>query len=87
MIELAVDNTNVSEFPHANLNDIAAMARKFADDLESGKYGETARVIVIAENECGLNIFGWGANTTPYELMGLFEASKLRVFAEDLGDD
>ena len=35
MIELAVDNTNVSEFPHANLNDIAAMARKFADDLES----------------------------------------------------
>ena len=79
-----MDNTNVETFPLQNLNDIAAMARRFADDLEADKYGDVQRVILIAENESGLNILGWGSHTTAYELMGMFEASKLRVFADSI---
>ena len=84
-IKLAVDN--VTPIPCSNLRDVAAMARKFADDLDAGQYGEVNRVVVIAENGDGISIFGWGVATTAYELMGLFEASKLRVFADDLVDD
>lgn len=87
MIELAVDNTNVEQLPVRNLTDIAGMARGFAEDAEQGKWGQVDRVVCIVENESGLVILGWGENTTAYELMGIFEAAKLRVFAEDLTGD
>ena len=84
-IKLAVDN--VTQIPCSNLRDVSAMARKFADDIDAGEYGEVDRVICIAENETGISIFGWGIGTSAYELMGLFEAAKLRVFADDMIDD
>lgn len=80
-IKLAVDN--VSQLPVANLKDIADMARRFADAIDAGEHGEVDRVVCLVQNEDGISIFGWGENTTAYELMGLFEAGKLRVFAED----
>ena len=84
---LRLVDDNVTPLPVRNLNDIASMARGFADDLDSQAYGEVTRVICIAEHEAGLAILGWGENTSPYELMGLFEAAKLRVFADDAIDD
>jgi hypothetical protein len=78
---LAVDN--VAELPVCNLNDIAGMARKFAGDLESGTHGEAMRVIVILHRpDNSMALFGWGENATDMELMGTFEAAKLRVFAD-----
>ena len=84
---LRIVSDNTVALPVGNLRDVAAMARRFADQIDAGEHGAVDRVICIAENESGINIFGWGENTTAYELMGLFEAAKLRVFAEDFVDD
>ena len=87
MIELAVDNTNVVTLDTGNLMDMAGMARRFADNIEKGEWGDVTRVIAIVEYEGTMAILPWGENTSPYELMGMFEAAKLRVFADDLVDD
>ena len=88
MIELAVDNSNVMLLPIGNLMDIASMARRFADAVEAGEYAKPTRAIIIVERPDGLSILSWGEGTSAYELMGLFEAAKLRVFADDvLGDE
>ena len=86
MIELAVDNT-VTTLPVGNLNDIASMARRFADQVEAGEYSKPNRAIVIVERDDGLTILSWGQGLSAYELMGILEAAKLNVFAEDLADD
>ena len=83
-----VHDSNVEELPIGNLMDIAGMARRFADDLDSGSHGEVFRTVVLIQREDNsLAIFGWGENTSAMELMGLFEAAKLRVFAEDFVQD
>ena len=86
MIELAVDNTVVT-LPVGNLSDIAGMARRFADQIEAGEYSGPTRAIVIVDRDDGLTVLSWGQGLSAYELMGIFEAAKLNVFAEDLADD
>ena len=85
-IRLVSDNTNVEELPVGNLRDVAGMARRFGDAIDKGEWGQVDRVVCILENENGISLLGWGENTTAYELMGMFEAAKLRVFAEDLSE-
>lgn len=85
IVTLAYDN--VTELPRGNLRDVADMAHRFADRVDAGELGEVNRAVCIVENENGLVLLGWGEGTTAYELMGLFEAAKLRVFADDLIDD
>jgi hypothetical protein len=80
---LKLVSDNVSELPVGNLMDIGGMARRFADDLEAGHYGDVLRTVTIVECDGGIILLGWGENTSSYELMGLFEAAKLRVFADD----
>jgi hypothetical protein len=85
-LKLVSDNT--VELPVGNLMDIGGMARRFADDAEAGDHGDILRTVVVVQNEDGaLRILGWGENTSSFELMGLFEAAKLRVFADDLIHD
>jgi hypothetical protein len=87
-VSLKLVSDNVSELPVGNLMDIGGMARRFADDLDAGEYGDVLRTIVVAQRDDGaLVILGWGENTSAYELMGLFEAAKLRVFADDVIED
>lgn len=86
-LRIVSDNTNVENLPIRNLADIGGMSRGFADDIDEGKWGKVDRVICLVENENGISILGWGDNTSAYELMGMFEAAKLRVFAEDFCDD
>jgi hypothetical protein len=81
-LRVVVDNT-VSELDVYNFQDIADCARRYADQLEASEQGDPFRCIVIAQTDEGLAISVWGENTTAYELMGLFEAAKLRVFADD----
>lgn len=78
---------NVAELPVGNLMDIAGMARRFADHLDAGEYGEVTRAVVIVETSDALTLLGWGENTTAYELMGMFEAAKLRAFSDQFTDD
>lgn len=84
-LKLVSDNT--VELPVGNLMDISGMARRFADGLDKGEFGDVIRTVCIIETECGLTLLGWGENTSAYELMGLFEAAKLRVFADDAIDE
>ncbi len=86
-LKIAVDNTNVTEFPHCNLMDIAAMSRRFADNIDAGEWPDMSRAVLLVEFGGSLAVLPWGESTTPYELMGLFEAAKLRVFADGLIDD
>lgn len=85
---LKLVSDNVTELPVGNLMDIGGMARRYADDIDRGEYGDVERAVVITQLSDGsLNIMGWGENTNAYELMGLFEAAKLRVFADDAIED
>lgn len=87
-LKLIHDAENVSNIPVGNLLDIGGMARRFADEVDAGRHGQVSRVILMVEDEDGIRVLGWGArDATPYELMGLFEAAKLRVFADDFIDD
>jgi hypothetical protein len=87
-MKLVVDNSNVEQFPASNVRDLPSMARALADDLDKGLHGEVVSLITIMVRPDGLAISWWGENCTPYELMGLFEAAKLRVFADDaIGDE
>jgi hypothetical protein len=84
---LRIVSDNTVELPVGNLQDIAGMAHRFADDVEAGDYAGITRSVTIVECDRGLVLLGWGENTNSYELMGLFEAAKLRVFADDFVDD
>jgi hypothetical protein len=86
-VTLRVVSDNTLPLPIGNLMDIAGMARRFADQIDAGEYGDVIRAVVVLETPEALTTIGWGENTTAYELMGIFEAAKLRVFADDLIDD
>ena len=87
MIELAVDNTNVVHMPVANVGDLPQMLRLLADDLAASAHGDVISVVSIVVRPDGLSIFGFGDNCSAYEMMGMFEAAKLRVFADDMVED
>jgi len=63
-----------------NFQDIAACARKFADQLEAGKQGEPTRVICVLEFADGLALSVWGENPSSYEMIGLLDAAKARAY-------
>ena len=87
-MRLVVDNENVSELPVRNLGDVANMARGFADDVDAGEWFDIHRAVCVVQCEDGtLTVLGWGENTTAFELMGIFEAAKLQVFADHVSDD
>lgn len=80
---LAVDNVTV--LPVANLMDIAGMARKFADDIEAGRYGEPTRAIVILDCGNAMHQFGWGESLSMYEALGILEAAKSVSYESNFG--
>ena len=78
---------NVSELPVGNLQDVAGMARRFADDVDNGEWPGIHRAIVVVQTEDGvLTILGWGENSTAFEMMGICEAAKLQAFADYVSD-
>lgn len=69
---------NVVELPVQNLNDIPALARQFADDIEAGEYGKPNRVIVIMDAD-DLHTFGWGDVGSAFASIGLLDAAKFTM--------
>ena len=63
--------------PEATLAD---ELQDFTDNVEVDATGVIS-VVVLAGGD--LRIAWFGEDYSPYELMGLFEAAKLRVFADD----
>lgn len=76
---------NIVSLPVNNLNDIARMARQFADDLEAGKYAGTTTVVVAMECDEGLISFGWGDADDGFRVAGLFHAAAHTQLSEMVG--
>lgn len=56
----------------------------FVDNLDEQAVGAIT-ALVLADGS--IKIVWFGEDYSPYELMGLFEAAKLRVFADDCCDE
>ena len=84
-MRLVVDN--VSAIPVGNLQDVAGMARRFAERIEAGEFGDVTRVTLLIENGEMQQRESWGDMPTGYELMGMLDAAKMAVFADMYDDD
>jgi hypothetical protein len=84
-LKLVADNT--VELPIVNVADVAANLRLLADTIERGDLTDIRSCVFVLVTEDGLSIHVKGENCSPYELMGIFESAKLRVFAEDAIED
>ena len=82
-MKLVVDNSNIETIPVGNLQDIAGMARRFADQVDANDYGEVTRVMVIVETTDGLSANLWGENASGYEKIGLLATLQMMIFADD----
>jgi hypothetical protein len=51
---------NLAEFPLKGLNNIPAMARAFADQVEACDFGDIETVLVIIDTDECLRALGWG---------------------------
>lgn len=58
----------------ANANDIPAMAREMATDIEAGDYGDVTRAaVVLLTSDGAVEVFGWGKETQRLEVLGMFQ--------------
>jgi hypothetical protein len=65
--------------------DIAAMLRQYAGEIEAGQYGDDVIcALLVLETPAKPLVLGCGEEPSPYEMMGLFEAAKLNVFADQV---
>jgi hypothetical protein len=83
-LRLVSDNANPTG---PDYGDIPAMLRQYANEIEAGQYGEVISAVIVLELEEDISILGCGEDPTPYELMGVFEAAKLKIFADSYNGD
>jgi hypothetical protein len=83
-LRLVSDNAEPRSPDYAN---IPEMLRQYAAEIEAGAYGDPICAVLIIERADQLAILGCGEEPTAYEMMGLFEAAKLKAFADDFVDD
>ena len=86
-IKIAVDNTNVEAFPALNLQDIAACARKFADEVEKGSFGEVVSAMLVIDSDEGMDTLHWGEAMNIREAIGTFDIAKAHFIAKIIGGD
>jgi hypothetical protein len=81
-----VEKNNVADFPISNLQDIAAMARRFADEL-GNEDSQVTRAVVVIDRQDGLRVEYWGQDANAFEIMGILDYAKLTIFADDVSGD
>jgi hypothetical protein len=86
-LRLAHDSADVIPLEIYNFQNIAACARKFADQLEAGELGDPSHIVLVSVQPDGIALSLWGDNATGYEIMGILEAAKLRAHDANLIDD
>jgi hypothetical protein len=82
-----VHDSNVVELDTPNYGDVPACLRRLADEIEQAIHADVFRAVVVLQTDEALSLATLGESSSAYELMGLFEAAKLRVFADDAIDD
>lgn len=85
-LKVAVDNTNVEAFPALNLQDIAACARKFADSVDAGEFGQIASAMLVLDVEDGMETLHWGEAMSLREAIGTFDIAKAHFIAKIIGE-
>ena len=81
-LRLVTENDHPGRPDYAN---IAEMLRQYAAEIEAGQYGEDVICgLLILETPERPIVLGCGEEPSPYEMMGLFEAAKLNVFADQV---
>jgi hypothetical protein len=78
-IHLAVDNTNIEEFPGVNLGDVRLAMEAVAKRIEEGEWGAVTNGILILETEEGIEQFHWGKLSTAIEAIGLLCLARARL--------
>lgn len=68
------------------MNDIPALARTLADDVERGDYGNVRRVLVIMDAD-DLHTFGWGDVGDAFASIGLIDAAKFTMLTSMFVED
>jgi hypothetical protein len=76
---------NIVTLPVNNLNDIPAMARRFADDVEAGVYGVVDAVVVSITTDTGFTSFGWGDADDGFKVVGMLQCAANVQIADMMG--
>lgn len=66
----------VVPFPGNAFRDIAKAARRFADALEAGEYGEPGSAVLVIDSPDCVWIEQWGEGSSPYQAIGLLKTGK-----------
>lgn len=65
--------------PESDMRDIAAMARRFADDVEAGKYRDLSTVALVAESGIDVYLLSWGAVGSRADVLRLLSRGQHRL--------
>jgi hypothetical protein len=83
-LKLVHDDSVVVEMDeYAN---IAAMARKFADDVEAGEHPGLRTATILLEAGGYLTTVHWGHCPNRFEGIGMFEIAKTQIIADAFDD-
>jgi hypothetical protein len=86
-LKLASDNTNVEQFPGTNLRDTAAAARKYAELVDRGEFGDVIRATLIVETRSGQETQFWGEIPSINEAIGNLEIAKQTLIMQIIEGD
>ena len=83
-LRLVSDNSDPEGPDYAN---VPQMLRQYANEIEAGQYGdvEMAMIAVLAGDD--VFTLGCGEEPTPLEMIGMFEAAKLKTLADMYSGD
>lgn len=84
-IKIVVDNTNVEEFPGANLSDVKEMMVRVAGLIEEGEFGNVENCVFVLDCEDGVHTFHWGKLETAIHALGILDLGKHHIMNQILG--
>lgn len=78
---------NVVPLPHRDtkVNDIPAVLRKLADQIEAGEHGEVGTAMILMTLEDGMPIFIAGEPLNHFEGLGMLETAKAHIANDIIG--
>ena len=79
-LELVSDNSVVIELDE--FQNIAAMARKFADEVEAGEHPGLRTATLLLESEGYVSLVHWGHLPSIVEGIGMLELAKAQIIAD-----
>lgn len=68
------------------VNDIAGMARQFADAYEAGEYAGTTTALLVLDGTQAMHTLNWGDGPSCNEAIGILETAKQHIIRNLLGD-